>query len=109
MKSFFNISSVPVIAVLVMMVSCGPMSEYDKVEKTEAERYAIVYKDSCCAVYDLEREVQVTELQYDTLRLRNRADSEVGPICVFVFKTDGQTGLLSVAEENNETMSITFP
>ncbi len=90
------------------MASCGQESEYDKVEKTEAERYAIVYKDSCCGVYDLGKKVQVTELQYDSLRLRNRTGSEIGAICVFVFKKDGHTGLLSVVEENNETMSIMF-
>lgn len=99
---------ISMIVVLAMMVSCGPMSEYDKVEKTEADSYVIVYKDSCCAVYDFKKEVQVTELQYDSLHLRNRTDSEVGPICVFVFKKDGHTGLLSVVEENNETMSIMF-
>ncbi len=61
-------------------------------------------------MYDLVKEEQLTELIYDSMSLRNReADTEVGTISVFVFTQEEHTGLLSIVEENNEMVTITFP
>lgn len=83
-----------------------PLSGYSRVEESGADKYAIVYINGVCGLYDLVNQRNVTEIKYTTIRLRNRSDSELGPICVFVFTEGDSKGLLSISEANNETMSV---
>lgn len=77
-----------------------------RIEQPGADKYAVVYKDGLCGLYDLDNKKNVTEIRYTTIKLRNRTDSELGPICVFVFTEGKSKGLLSIFEENNEAVSV---
>lgn len=93
---------------LVLNVRQIPLSEYDRIEQTISKKYAIVYKDSLCGIYDIEGGQNVTELEYSTLRVRNRAVTDVGGITVFVFTCEDRKGLISICEVNNENVIIEF-
>lgn len=80
----------------------------DRIEQTISKKYAIVYKDSLCGIYDIEGGQNVTELEYSTLRVRNRAVTDVGGITVFVFTCGDRKGLISICEVNNENVIIEF-
>lgn len=81
-----------------------PLKECDKVEHTKSEKYAIVYKANLCGIYDKEKKCNVTEINFLSLRVRNRAMTEVGPITVFIFTAGERKGLITLNEADNEMM-----
>lgn len=84
-----------------------PLTHYDKIEKTESEKYVIVYKDNLCGIYDVTNMCNVTDVKYTALKERNRKiDDNIGAIIVFIYKYGEQRGLISLCEANNEYVSI---
>lgn len=84
------------------------LSEY-KAEPSGFKRYVFACKDSLYGIYDIDRKEFVTKIEYTSIHLRNRKEVDEFTFCVFVTTQGDVTGLLSVCEENNETMSIVFP
>ena len=83
-----------------------PIEECDSTFKTRHQYYSIVYKDGKCGIYDLKNKANITNIQFTKLRIKDRIETERGPIALWTYWLGGQRGLLGVFENGNMFMSV---
>lgn len=70
------------------------------------DRYVVVYKDGMCGVYDLEKEENVTLIEYNTLDFGYRKDFEKRRFIFFRFRQGRHKGVLGISEDTNRFVKI---
>ena len=73
------------------------------------DRYAVVYKDGKCGVYDLRKEENVTRIEYSYLRFSFRKEMEGEYYSYFFWEEETTQGVIGIAEVNNQFISIAMP
>lgn len=96
----------PLLAATVL-AACGPKS-FERVETTENGRYSIVRDSGKYGVYDNFADSLVTQLVYDRLAYSHAITIDSIEITVWTCIQDECSGVISIAGENNETMSLVF-
>ena len=84
-------------------------NRFDRVEKTPASRYDIVYDDDRCGVFDNEADSLVAPIEYRSLSFLRRAVEDSIAVVMFNCSKDGMDGMMGIIEQNNEKMEILFP
>jgi hypothetical protein len=106
MKNYFTLI---LLLTTILVASCSRLRKFDSVEATENERYNIVYNDGKCSIYDNNADSHVTLIKYDALKYSQCVIKDSIEITVWVCELDSLSGLVSIAEENNEMLEIIFP
>ena len=83
-------------------LDCLTMSSLDN-------RYAVVYKDGKCGIYDLRNEENVTRIEYGYLRFSFRKKMEGEYYTYFFWEEETTQGVIGIAEVNNQFISIAMP
>ena len=73
------------------------------------ERYVVVYKDGKCGIYDLQKEENVTCIEYGNLRFSFRKEMEGEYYTYFSWEEETTLGVIGIAEVNNQFISIAMP
>lgn len=92
--------------IALIAISCSGNQKFDSVEKTETERYSIVYKDGKCGVFDNNADSLVTDISYDVLQYSKRVMQDSIGITVWICQQEDSRGLLFITEETNEFMGF---
>lgn len=87
-----------------------PFSELDSLTMSSLdERYVVVYKDGKCGIYDLQKEENVTCIEYGNLRFSFRKEMEGEYYTYFSWEEETTLGVIGIAEVNNQFISIAMP
>lgn len=87
-----------------------PFGELDSLTMNSLDdRYAVVYKDGKCGIYDLQKEENVTRIEYGYLRFSFRKEMEGEYYTFFSWEEDNTLGVIGIAEVNNQFISIAMP
>lgn len=73
------------------------------------DRYGVAYKGGKCGVYDISRQENVTNIEFDYLRYTRRIEIEGGYYSYFYWERDADYGTVGIVEEDNHFMIITAP
>lgn len=73
------------------------------------DRYGVAYKDGKCGVYDISRQENVTNIEFDYLRYTRRIEIEGGYYSYFYWERDADNGTVGIVEEDNHFMIMTAP
>ena len=103
-------------------VSCGtidlrkppipqsPLSECDSIVMIDMNgRYAAVYKEGKCGVYDITKAVNVTRIEYPWLSAGFRREFEGSFFTYFYTAYPDKYGVVGVSEQTNEFICILYP
>ena len=71
-------------------------------------RYGVVKKDGKYGIYDIANEMNVTRIAYHELRYATREEKEGEYYTCFIFTEGKKTGMIVVAESNNEFIAISL-
>lgn len=87
-----------------------PFSELDSLTMSSLdERYVVVYKDGKCGIYDLQKEENVTRIDYGYLRFSFRKEMEGEYYTYFFWEEETTQGVIGIAEVNNQFILIAMP
>ncbi len=87
-----------------------PFGELDSLTMSNLDdRYVVVYKDGKCGIYDLQKEENVTRIEYGHLRFSFRKEMEVEYYTNFSWEEETTMGVIGIAEVNNQFLSIATP
>ena len=87
-----------------------PFEELDSLTMSSLDdRYAVVYKDGKCGIYDLRKEENVTRIEYGYLRFSFRKEMEGEYYTYFFWEEETTQGVIGIAEVNNQFISIAMP
>ena len=95
--AFPPIPQIPIVEIDSLII-CSP-----------ADRYAIVYKDSKCGIYDLTRKENVTLIKYAALTFSFREEMDGDYYTSFSWDEESLHGVIVIAECNNHFVEITMP
>lgn len=70
------------------------------------DRYAVVYKGGKCGVYDLQKEENVTPIEYDALMYGFRKELDDEGYTLFRLWKEGKEGVLGISESSNRYITI---
>lgn len=73
------------------------------------DRYVVVYKEGKCGIYDLQKEENVTRIEYGYLRFSFRREMEGEYYTYFFWEEESTQGVIGIAEVNNQFISIAMP
>ena len=87
-----------------------PLSECDSIVMIDMNgRYAAVYKEGMCGVYDITKAVNVTRIEYPWLSAGFRKEFEGGYYTYFYTAYPDKYGVVGVSEQTNEFICILYP
>ena len=87
-----------------------PLSECDSIVMIDMNgRYAAVYKDGMCGVYDISKAVNVTRIEYPWLSAGFRREFEGSYFTYFYTAYPDKHGVVGVSEQTNEFICILYP
>ena len=87
-----------------------PFEELDSLTMSSLDdRYVVVYKDGKCGIYDLQKEENVTRIEYCYLRFSFRKEMEGEYYTYFFWEEETTQGVIGIAEVNNQFVSIAMP
>ena len=87
-----------------------PFEELDSLTMSSLDdRYVVVYKDGKCGIYDLQKEENVTHIEYGYLRFSFRKEMEGEYYTYFFWEEESTQGVIGIAEVNNQFISIAMP
>ncbi len=87
-----------------------PFAELDSLTMSNLDnRYVVVYKDGKCGIYDLQKEENVTRIEYGYLRFSFRKEMEGEYYTYFFWEEEMTKGVIGIAEVNNQFISIAMP
>lgn len=87
-----------------------PLSECDSIVMIDLNgRYAAVYKEGKCGVYDITKAVNVTRIEYPWLSAGFRREFEGGYFTYFYTAYPDKYGVVGVSEQTNEFICILYP
>lgn len=87
-----------------------PFGELDSLTMSSLDdRYVVVYKDGKCGIYDLQKEENVTRIDYGYLRFSFRKEMEGEYYTYFFWEEETTKGVIGIAEVNNRLISIALP
>lgn len=70
------------------------------------DRYVVVYKGGKCGVYDLQKEENVTPIEYDALMYGFRKELGDEGYTFFRLWKEGKEGVLGISESSNRYITI---
>lgn len=70
------------------------------------DRYVVVYKGGKCGVYDLQKEENVTPIEYDALMYGFRKEMGDEGYTFFRLWKEGKEGVLGISESSNRYITI---
>ena len=73
------------------------------------DRYVVVYREGKCGIYDLQKEENVTRIEYSYLRFSFRKEMEGEYYTYFFWEEKTSQGVIGIAEVNNQFISIAMP
>lgn len=87
-----------------------PFAELDSLTMNSLDdRYVVVYKDGKCGIYDMQKEKNVTRINYGYLRFSFRKEVEGEYYTYFFWEEETSQGVIGIAEVNNQFISIAMP
>ena len=87
-----------------------PLSECDSIVMIDMNgRYAAVYKEGKCGVYDISNAVNVTRIEYPWLSAGFRKEFEGSYFTYFYTAYPDKYGVVGVSEQTNEFICILYP
>ena len=87
-----------------------PFGELDSLTMSSLDdRYVVVYKDGKCGIYDLQKDENVTRIEYGYLRFSFRKEMEGEYYTYFFWEEETTQGIIGIAEVNNQFISIAMP
>lgn len=87
-----------------------PFGELDSLTMNSLDaRYVVVWKGGKCGIYDMEKEENVTRIEYSALRFSFRKEFEGEYYTYFALDEKDRYGLVGVSEKTNEFVVISFP
>lgn len=87
-----------------------PFAELDSLTMSSLDdRYVVVYKGGKCGIYDLQKEENVTRIEYGYLRFSFRKEMEGEYYTYFFWEEETTQGVIGIAEVNNQFISIAMP
>ena len=87
-----------------------PFEELDSLTMSSLDdRYVVVYKGGKCGIYDLQKEENVTRIEYGYLRFSFRKEMEGEYYTYFFWEEESTQGVIGIAEVNNQFISIAMP
>ena len=87
-----------------------PLSECDSIVMIDLNgRYAAVYKEGKCGIYDISKAVNVTRIEYPWLSAGFRKEFEGGYYTYFYTAYPDKYGVVGVSEQTNEYICILYP
>ena len=87
-----------------------PFGELDSLTMHNLDaRYAVVWKDGKCGIYDFRTEKNVTRIEYSALRFSFRKEFEGEYYTYFAWDEKEKYGVVGVSENTNEFVAISFP
>lgn len=87
-----------------------PFAELDSLTMSSLDdRYIVVYKDGKCGIYDLQKEENVTRIDYKELWFSFRREIEGEYYSYFGWEEDDSKGVIGIAEANNQFIAISMP
>ena len=87
-----------------------PFEELDSLIMSSLDdRYVVVYKGGKCGIYDLQKEANVTRIEYGYLRFSFRKEMEGEYYTYFFWEEETTQGVIGIAEVNNQFISIAMP
>lgn len=88
-----------------------PLSECDSIVMADLNtgRYAVVYKDGSCGIFDIMRSENVTRIEYPWLSAAFRKEFEGGYYSYFYTAYPDKYGVVGVSEQTNEYICILYP
>ena len=87
-----------------------PFDELDSLTMSSLDdRYVVVYKDGRSGIYDLQKEENVTRIEYGCLRFSFRKEMEGEYYTYFFWEEETSQGVIGIAEVNNQFVSIAMP
>ena len=97
-----------VTAAILLLDGCAHR-RFDDVESTPVSRYAIVYDDDKCGVFDNDADSLVTAIEYESLSFLRRAVEDSVAVVLFSCSQEGMEGMMGILEQHNEKMERLFP
>ena len=87
-----------------------PLSECDSLVMIDLNgRYAAMYKDGKCGVYDISKALNVTRIEYPWLSAGFRREFEGSFFTYFYTAYPDKFGVVGVSEQTNEFICILYP
>lgn len=87
-----------------------PFGELDSLTMNSLDaRYVVVWKGGKCGIYDMEKEENVTRIEYSALRFSFRKEFEGEFYTYFELDEKDRYGLVGVSEKTNEFIAVLFP
>ena len=88
-----------------------PLGECDSLMfRSLDDRYAIMWKDGKCGIYDIGKGENVTKIEFDELQIGRRIELEDGSYSTFFSACmNEQKGIIGVLEETNQFVAIWMP
>ena len=87
-----------------------PLSECDSLVMIDLNgRYAAMYKDGKCGVYDISKALNVTRIEYPWLSAGFRREFEGSFFTYFYTAYPDKYGVVGVSEQTNEFICILYP
>ena len=87
-----------------------PLSECDSIVMIDLNgRYAAVYKEGKCGVYDVSKAENVTRIEYPWLSAGFRKEFEGGYYTYFYTAYPDKYGVVGVSEQTNDFICIFYP
>ena len=87
-----------------------PLEECDSLMARDiTDHYGVVYKDGKCGIYDLNRNENVTRIEYSYLWYAYRKEFEGEYFTYFSWEEPETIGVVGVAEVNNQFIGISMP
>lgn len=88
-----------------------PLGECDSLMfRSLDDRYAIMWKDGKCGIYDIGKGENVTKIEFDELQIGHRIELEDGSYSTFFSACiNEQNGIIGVSEETNQFVAIWMP
>lgn len=84
-----------------------PFGELDSLTMHSIDaRYVVVWKGGKCGIYDLQTEENVTRIEYSYLHYSFRKEMDGEYYTFFVWEEKETTGVVGIAEANNQFMAI---
>jgi len=115
---FFSVSFTIQATEVVDTISCDtldlslsipqiPFGELDSLTMHSIDaRYVVVWKGGKCGIYDLQKEENVTRIEYSYLHYSFRKEMDGEYYTFFVWEKKETTGVVGIAEANNQFMAI---
>ena len=87
-----------------------PFEDLDSLTMSSLDdRYVVVYKDGKCGIYDLQKDENVTRIEYGYLRFSFRKEMEGEYYTYFFWEEKTAQGVIGIAEVNYQFLSIAMP